>query len=98
MPPLKKGGYCFATVGLSVSRSLCMLVCRPTVVRSISFDPFTRSIPNLVQGLMIPIYFQVTFLKVKVKPISRAQCVVCSISFDSSLDQYQTWCRGALNE
>ena len=47
MPPLKKGAYCFATVGRSVGLS----VCRPSVVRSISFDPFTWSIPNLVQGL-----------------------------------------------
>ena len=47
MPPLKKGAYCFATVGRSVS----LLVCRPSVFRSISFDPFTWSIPNLVQGL-----------------------------------------------
>ena len=43
MPPLKKGAYCLATV--------CRSVCRPSVVRSISFDPFTWSIPNLVQGL-----------------------------------------------
>ena len=48
MPPLKKGVYCFATVGWSVGVS----VCRPSVVRSISFDPFTWSIPNLVQGLL----------------------------------------------
>ena len=47
MPPLKKGAYCFATVG----RSVGLWVCRPSVVRSISFDPFTWSIPNLVQGL-----------------------------------------------
>ena len=31
---------------------------------------------------MIPIDFQVTCLKVKVKPLFSAQCVVCSISFD----------------
>ena len=31
---------------------------------------------------MIPIDFQVTCSKVKVKPLSRAQCVVSSISFD----------------
>ena len=47
MPPLKNGAYCFATVGRYVSLS----VCRPSVVNSISFDPFTWSIPNLVQGL-----------------------------------------------
>ena len=46
-PPLKKGAYCFATVGQSVG----MLVCILSLVRSISFDPFTWSIPNLVQGL-----------------------------------------------
>ena len=31
---------------------------------------------------MIPIDFKVTCSKVKVKPLFRAQCVVCSISFD----------------
>ena len=51
MPPLKKGAYCFATVDRSVGRSVSMSICRPSVVRSISFDPFTCSIPNLVQGL-----------------------------------------------
>ena len=39
--PLEKGGIWY--VGLSV--------CRPSVFRSISFDSFTWSIPNLVQGL-----------------------------------------------
>ena len=42
-PPLKS----FATVGRYVGLS----VCKPSVVRSIFFDPFTWSIPNLVQGL-----------------------------------------------
>ena len=37
MPPLKKGAYCFAT---AVGRS----VCRPSVVRSISFDPFVNKV------------------------------------------------------
>ena len=46
-PPWKKWAYCFATVGWSVCRS----VCRPSVVRSISVDPFTWSIPNFVPGL-----------------------------------------------
>ena len=41
MPPLKKGAYCFATLS----------VCRPSIHRSISFDPFAWSISNLVQGL-----------------------------------------------
>ena len=40
MPPLKKGAYCFATVGRYVGRSvyLSVPVFRPSVVRSISFD------------------------------------------------------------
>ena len=46
-PLLKKGAYCFDTVCWSVGWS----VCKASVVRSISFDPFTWSIPNLVQGL-----------------------------------------------
>ena len=47
MAPFKKGPYCFATV----CRWVCRSVCRPSVFRSISFDPFTWSIPNLMQGL-----------------------------------------------
>ena len=39
---LEKGGILFCN---------CRSVCRPSVVWSISFDPFTWSIPNLVQGL-----------------------------------------------
>ena len=35
--PLEKGAYCFATVG----RSVCRSVRRPSLVRSISFDPLT---------------------------------------------------------
>ena len=38
MPPLKKGAYCFATVGRYVGRSVDLSVFRPSVVRSISFD------------------------------------------------------------
>ena len=52
---LKKGHI---VLQLLVGRS----VCRPSVFRSISFDPFTWSIPNLVQ--------------VKVKPLFWAHCVV----------------------
>ena len=40
--PIEKGGILFCN---------CRSVCRPSVVRSISFDRFTWSIPNLVQGL-----------------------------------------------
>ena len=46
-PPWKRGHI---VLQLSVGRSVGMSVCRPSVVRSISFDPFTWSIPNLVQG------------------------------------------------
>ena len=71
MPPLKKGAYCFATVGRYVGRS----VCRPSVVRSISFDPPLHLInTKLGAGValnekMIPIDFRVTCSKVKVKPL-----------------------------
>ena len=78
MPPLKKGAYCFATVGLSV--------CRPSVVRSISFDPFTWSIPNLVQGLTSMSRWSLLIFGSHVQRSrsnhSRAHCVVRSISFD----------------
>ena len=82
LPPMNRGPYCFATVGLSVCRYVGLSVCRPSVVRSISFDLFTWSIPNLVQGLPLMSRFQVTCSKVKVKPLFSAHCVFCSISFD----------------
>ena len=44
--PLEKGNILFCNC-----RSVGISVCRPSVVRSISFDSFTWSIPNLVQGL-----------------------------------------------
>ena len=93
-PPLKKGAYCFATVGRSywptdsckticpLFRSVGLSVCRPSVVRSISFDPFTWSIPNLVQELPSMSRWSLLCSKVKVKPLFSAHCVVRSISFD----------------
>ena len=59
-------------------------------VCSISFDSFTWSIPNLVQGLRsISRWglsdFQVTRSMSKVKPPFRAQCVVHFIYFDPLL-------------
>ena len=77
--PLKEGAYCFATVSRSV--------CRPSLVRSISFDPFPWSIPNLVQGLPSMsrwslLIFKVTFSKVKVKSLFSVHHVVRSIPFD----------------
>ena len=72
---LKRGAYCFATLGRSMCRSVGgrsvdqKLKCQGQttllthwVVRSISFDPFTCS-------------------KVKVKPIISTHCVVRSISW-----------------
>ena len=47
-PPLEQGGVLFCNCR-SVGRYVGLSVCRPSVVRSISFDPF--SIPNLAQGL-----------------------------------------------
>ena len=65
------------------------------VVRSISFDPFTWSIPNLVQGLrQISIWSLLIFRShvqmVKVKPLLSAHCVVHSISFLSLADLLRT--------
>ena len=50
-PPLleKKGAYCFAPVRWSVSWSICR--CRPSYVCSISFDPFARKLPSLIQWM-----------------------------------------------
>ena len=50
--PLEKGGILFCncrSVGTCISVGLS--VCRPSVVHSISFDPFTWSKQNLVQRL-----------------------------------------------
>ena len=78
MPPLKKGAYCFASVGRYVGWS----VCRPNVVCSMSFDPFTWSITNLMQGLPSMSRWSLVILrshsKFKVKPLFSAQCVVRS--------------------
>ena len=52
--PFENRGVLFCNcrmVDRSVGRYVCLSVCRPSVVRSIYFDPFTWSIPNLVQGL-----------------------------------------------
>ena len=47
---LKKwGAYCFAPVRWSVSWSICR--CRPSYVCSISFGPFARKLPSLIQWM-----------------------------------------------
>ena len=60
--PLEKGGILFCNC-----RSVGLSVCRPSVVRSISFDPFTWSIQNLVHGLPFrvddPYWFSVHMFK-----------------------------------
>ena len=87
-----KGAYCFANVGryMYVGRYVGQSICRPSVVRSISFDPFTWSIPNLVQGLPSMrrwslLNVQFTCSKVKVKPLFSAHCVVYFIYFEPLL-------------
>ena len=72
----------------------CRSFCRPSVVRSISFDPFTWSIPNLVQGLLLMSRWSQLIFRSHVQRSRSNHSVVPSISFDPSLDQYQTWCRG----
>ena len=83
-PPWKRGHI---VLQLSNGRYVGRSVCRPCVVRSISFDPFTWLIPNLVQGLPLMsrwslLIFKVTCSKVKVKPLFSVHGVVRSISFD----------------
>ena len=95
MPPLKKGAYCFATVGRYVGRS----VCRPSVVRSISLDPFTWSIPNLVQGFPSMSRWSLLIFRSHVQRSTSnhsSQPTVLSTQYllTPSLDQYQIWCRG----
>ena len=71
---------------LYVGRYVGQSVCRPSLVRSIFFDPFTWSIPNLVQGLPSMSRWSLLIFrscsKVMVKPLFYALCVVQSISFD----------------
>ena len=101
MPSLKKGAYCFATVGLRyvgryVGRSVGLWTkCCPINI----FWPFHLIDTKIGAGVslnekMIPMDFQVTGLKVKVKPSFSVFCVVRSIFFNPSFDQYQNWCRG----
>ena len=109
MPPLKKVAYCFATVGMSVGRSVPQWVDDPYWISghmfkgqsqttffsplycqyvqcSISFDPFTWSIPNLVRGLRPVSRWSILIIRSHVQRSrsnhSWVQCVVCSISFD----------------
>ena len=93
MPPLKKGAYCFATVG----RSVCLSVCGPSVVRLISFDPFTWSIPNLVQGLTSMSRWSLLIFRSHVQRSRSNHSLEPSVLsaqylLTPSLDQYQTWC------
>ena len=87
-----------ATVGRSVCRSVGLSVCRPSVVRSISFDPFTWSISNLVQGLPSISRWSLLIFRSHVqrsRSNHSSQPTVLSAQYllISSLDQYQTWCR-----
>ena len=95
--PLEKGGILFCncrSIGLSVGwyvgRYVSLSICRPSDVLSISFDPLHFINSKLRAGValneyMIPIDFQVTCLKVQVKLLFWAHCVVRSISFDPFL-------------
>ena len=98
MPPLKKGAYCFATVGQSVCRSVGLSVCRPSVVHSISFDPLTLSIPNLLQGLpsisrWSLLIFRSHVQRSRSNHSSQPTVLSTQYLFTPSLDQYQTCCR-----
>ena len=98
-PPPEKGAYCFATAGRYVGRSVSRSVCRPSVVRSISFDPFTWSLLNLVQGLhLMSIWSLLIFRSHVQRSRSKHSLNPSVLSAQSlltlSLDHYQTWCRG----
>ena len=77
----------------------------PCVVRSISFDPFTWSIPNLVQGLTSMSRWSLLIFRSHVQR-SRSNHssqptlfnpVCCPLNiFWPFLIKYQTWCRGCL--
>ena len=95
-PPWKGGHIVLQLlVGWSVDQS----VCRPCVVRSISFDPFTWSIPNLVQGLTSMsrwslLIFMSHDQRSRSNHSSQPNVLSAQYFFTPSLDQYQTWCRG----
>ena len=97
MPPLKKGAYCFATVDRYVGRYVGRLVCWPSVVRSISFDPFTWSKTNLVQVLPSMSRWSLLIFRSHVKGQGHTTLESSMLSaqylLTPSLDQYQTWCR-----
>ena len=88
--PLEKRGILFCN---------CRSVCRPIFVRSISFDPFTRSILNLVQELPSMSRWSLLIFRSHVqrsRSNHSSQTTVLSAQYllSPSLDQYQTWCRG----
>ena len=82
-PPWKRGAQ------LLVCRSVVRSVCKPSVVRSISFDPFTWSIPNLVQRLHPISRWSLFIFRSHVQRSrsnhSWAQCVVHFIYFNPLL-------------
>ena len=97
-PPLEKGGISFCNCR-SVGRYVGLSVCRPSVVRSISIDPFTWSIPNLVQGLPSMSRWSLLIFRSHVqrsRSNHSSQPTVLSAEYLLTLllDQYQTCCRG----
>ena len=104
--PLEKGGILFCNcrsvgryVGRSVGMSVGRSVCRPSVVRSISFDPFTWSIPNLVQGLpsmsrWSPLIFRSHVQRSRSNHSFQPTVLSAQYLLNPLLDQYQTWYRG----
>ena len=82
MPPWKRGHI---VLQLSVGRSVCRSVRRPSVVRSISFDPFTWSIPNLVQALPSMSRWSLLIFRSHVQRSRSNHCVVYFVYFNSLL-------------
>ena len=103
-PPWKRGYILFCncwSVGRSVRQLVGRSVCKPSVVRSISFDPFTWSIPNLVQGLSSVSRWSLLIFRSHVRRSRSNHSSLPTVLFAQylltpSLDQYITWCRGPL--
>ena len=100
--PLEKGGILFCNCR-SVGRYVGLSVCRPSRVWSISFDPFTWSIPNLVQGLPSMsrwslLIFRSHDQRSRSNHSSKPNVLSAQYLLTPSFDQYHTWCRGCLNE
>ena len=83
MPPLKKGAYCFATVGRSVCRSVDQVLSGQYLLTP-SLDQYhtwCRGCPQWVYEPYWFSHFTCSKVKIKVKPLISDHCVVRLIFF-----------------